>query len=338
MYSDKRQGFLQEVLRTWFEVLAVLGVAILILVLIIQGNEVSTIFVVLGIFAAAAFRLMPSITRIIGSIQSFRYSLPVLETLHKEFQITESVSSASKPENIVRTNSEFSDKLTFDHVSFTYPGANIPSLNDVSLNIYFGECIGIIGSSGAGKTTLVDIILGLIVPDYGKVVIDGDDICESLSNWQSQIGYVPESIFLIDDSLRKNIAFGIPDNDIDELLVNQAIQAAQLEDFVNTLPEGLNTFVGERGVRLSGGQRQRIGIARALYHDPKVLVFDEATSSLDNDTESEIMKTIHLMHKDKTIIIIAHRLSTVEKCDRLYMLDFGKVIDEGSPEELLPKR
>ena len=181
-------------------------------------------------------------------------------------------------------------------------------------------------------------MLGLIQPDSGKISIDGNDISDSVSNWQRQIGYVPESIFLIDDSLRKNIAFGIPDNEINDDLIEKAIRSAQLEDFVKTLPDGVNTFVGERGIRISGGQRQRIGIARALYHDPKVLVFDEATSALDNSTEREIMKTVHLMHQYKTIIIIAHRLSTVEKCDRLYVLDFGKIIDEGIPSDLLPQR
>jgi ATP-binding cassette, subfamily B, bacterial PglK len=337
-YAGKRQGFFSEILRTWFEVLAVIGVAIMILLLTIQDHKVSTVFVVLGVFAAAAFRIMPSVTRIIAAIQSIRYSMPVLNRLHEEFKIKESSYYRASFKDDKKKRSNFSDKLIFNNVSFSYPETNKPSLNDVTIKIKHGECIGIIGSSGAGKTTLVDILLGLIQPDSGKISIDGNDISDSVSNWQRQIGYVPESIFLIDDSLRKNIAFGIPDNEINDDLIEKAIRSAQLEDFVKTLPDGVNTFVGERGIRISGGQRQRIGIARALYHDPKVLVFDEATSALDNSTEREIMKTVHLMHQYKTIIIIAHRLSTVEKCDRLYVLDFGKIIDEGIPSDLLPQR
>jgi len=195
--------------------------------------------------------------------------------------------------------------------------------------------VGIIGTSGAGKSTLVDIILGLLKPDQGCITVDGIDIRNNIMSWQGQIGYVPQSIYLTDDTLRRNVAFGLLDNEIDEAEVIRAINAAQLQDFVTSLPHGLETIVGERGIRLSGGQRQRIGIARALYNDPAVLVLDEATSSLDISTESHVMEAVTALQGDKTIIIVAHRLSTVAHCDRIYRIDHGTVVDEGSPEAML---
>ena len=188
--------------------------------------------------------------------------------------------------------------------------------------------VGFIGTSGAGKSTLVDILLGLLTPDTGEVRVDGKDIQANLRNWQDQIGYVPQSIFLTDDTLRRNVAFGLADEQIDDAAVQRAIRAAQLEEFVAGLPDGLETLVGERGIRLSGGQRQRIGIARALYHDPAVLVLDEATSALDTDTELGVMQAVTALQGNKTILIVAHRLSTVEHCDRLYRLEQGMVVAE----------
>jgi ABC-type multidrug transport system fused ATPase/permease subunit len=191
-----------------------------------------------------------------------------------------------------------------------------------------GESIGFIGSSGAGKSTLVDILLGLLTPNSGEVRVDGVNIQENLRNWQDQIGYVPQSIFLTDDTLRRNVAFGLPENQIDDNAITHAIRATQLEEFVASLPDGLETLVGERGIRLSGGQRQRIGIARALYHDPPVLVLDEATSSLDTATEHGVMQAVTALQGTKTLIIVAHRLSTVEHCDHLFRLEHGSVVTE----------
>ena len=186
--------------------------------------------------------------------------------------------------------------------------------------------MGFIGTSGAGKSTLIDVILGLITPDKGQVQIDGIDIQSNLRGWQDHIGYVPQSIFLTDDTLRRNVAFGLPDELIDNEAVLKAIKSAQLDEFIRTLPLGMETMVGERGVRLSGGQRQRIGIARALYHDPKVLVLDEATSALDMDTEKEVMQAINALTGDKTLLIIAHRLSTVSNCDCVYTMEQGRIV------------
>ena len=191
-----------------------------------------------------------------------------------------------------------------------------------------GESIGIVGNSGAGKTTLVDIILGLLKPQSGQVFVDGLDIEHDMKGWHNCVGYIPQMIFMLDDSIRNNVCFGIDEKDIDEERLWMTLRDASLYEFVNNLPEGVNTQIGERGVRLSGGQRQRIGIARALYRNPSVLVFDEATSALDNDTEMAIMDSIHSLHGNKTMIIIAHRLSTIEACDHIYRVDNEKVIKE----------
>ena len=231
----------------------------------------------------------------------------------------------------------FRATLELSQITYSYPGAAEPALKDLSLTIQRGESVGFIGASGAGKSTLVDILLGLLTPDTGEVRVDGKDIQENLRNWQDQIGYVPQSIYLTDDTLRCNVAFGLTDEQIDDEAVQRAIQAAQLEEFVASLPEGLETIVGEHGVRLSGGQRQRIGIARALYHDPVVLVLDEATSALDAVTERDVMQAVYALHGDKTLLIVAHRLSTVAHCDKLVRLEEGRVVEEGDARVMLAK-
>ena len=211
-------------------------------------------------------------------------------------------------------------------------------LKEISLSIKQGESVGFIGSTGAGKSTLVDVILGLLVPIAGAVRVDDVDIQTNPRGWQDKVGYVPQSIFLTDDTIRRNIAFGLSSDNIDEAAVRSSLRAAQLEQFVNDLPEGLDTQIGECGIRLSGGQRQRIGIARALYHDPSVLVLDEATSSLDTATEKSFMEAVATLKGDKTLIIVAHRLSTVERCDYLYRVQRGQIVEEGKPELLLSKK
>jgi ABC-type multidrug transport system fused ATPase/permease subunit len=210
-------------------------------------------------------------------------------------------------------------------------------LQDVSLVVRRGEAVGFVGPSGAGKSTLVDVILGLFAPTSGTVLVDGVDIQDNLRNWQNQIGYVPQTIYLTDDTLRRNVAFGLGDENIDEQSVVDAIRLAQLEEFVASLPDKLGTVVGERGVRLSGGQRQRIGIARALYHNPSVLVLDEATSSLDTPTEHGVMQAVQALQGSKTVIIVAHRLSTVEYCDRLYRIEDSRLTEQGTFDEVVKR-
>ena len=329
-----RVGSLQTTLlqlpRLWLELLGVTGLAILVITIEAQGRDVSTIIPVLALFAAAAFRLMPSVNRVLGSVQSLRYGVPVIDVLHHELQL-----AVPAPGGHGAIGLPLRDRIELSGVSFSYEGADAPALCDVSLTIHCGETVGVIGASGSGKSTLVDVMLGLLTPTAGKVRVDGEDTRRGLRGWQNQVGYVPQSVYLTDDTVRRNVAFGLAEHEIDDASVRRAVQAAQLEGFVSSLAGGLETVVGERGVRLSGGQRQRIGIARALYHDPPVLVLDEATSALDTITEQGVMQAVAALQGEKTILIVAHRLTTVAQCDRLYRLERGSIAAEGSPAEML---
>ena len=320
----------QQLPRLWLELLAVVGLAVLVLSMMSQGRALEAVLPTLGLFAATAFRLMPSANRILGAVQTLRYGLPVINVLDAEFRLV-----AQKDAGPSLSVAPFRATLELSRITYAYPGAVEPTLNDLSVTIHRGNSVGFIGASGAGKSTLVDIVLGLLTPDAGTVRVDGKDIRENLRDWQNQVGYVPQSIFLIDDTLRRNVAFGLFEDQIDDAAVQRAIRAAQLEEFAKSLPDGLETFVGERGVRLSGGQRQRVGIARALYHDPSVLVLDEATSALDTATERDVMRAVEALHGSKTVLIVAHRLSTVEHCDRLYSLEQGKVVEKENLERSL---
>ena len=279
---------------------------------------------ILGLFAAAAFRLLPSLSRIISALHAFRFCLPAIKILEKDINLQAQAGILQT----VEQPGDFCEKIELNNVDYIYPSASTKTLMDISIAVKHNESVGFIGTSGAGKSTLVDVILGLLTPSSGKVMVDKKDIKKNIRAWQNQIGYVPQSVYLTDSTLKKNVAFGIEDEKIDEDAVWRAIKSAQLEEFVTSQPEGLEVIVGERGVRLSGGQKQRIGIARALYHNPSLLVLDEATSSLDVKTEHGIMETINSLHGEKTLIIIAHRLSTVEHCDRLYRLENGRVVEE----------
>jgi ABC-type multidrug transport system fused ATPase/permease subunit len=332
MRFGRLNATLQQLPRLWLELLAVCGLAIVVISMLVQGRSIDAVLPTLGLFAAAAFRLMPSAGRILNAGQSLRYALPVIDTLHAEFKLASLATTRTRS-----TITPFYGSVKLSNVGYSYPGAPVAALSGISLSVCRGETVGIIGTSGAGKSTLVDILLGLLTPDSGEVQVDGKDIQHDLRNWQDQIGYVPQSIFLTDDTLVRNVAFGLPNDQINEVAVWRAIRAAQLEEFVNSLPQGLATLVGERGVRLSGGQRQRIGIARSLYHDPAVLVLDEATSSLDITTERSVMQAVRLLQGTKTIFIVAHRLSTVEDCGRLYRLEKGRVVEEGTPKTMLLK-
>ena len=316
--------------RLWLELLGISGLAMLILMMLAQNKTIDIIIPTLGLFAAAAFRLIPSLNRVLTAAQALRYANPTLNRLFQEVNIAH-VDAKHKTDAPVI----FTERLSLMGIKYRYESVNHDALQDISLNFEQGKSIGFIGTSGAGKSTLVDIILGLLTPEKGHVLIDGVDIHKNLRGWQDQIGYVPQSIFLTDDTLRRNVAFGLPDELIDEAAVLRALKASQLLDFIAGLPLGLDTYVGERGVRLSGGQRQRIGIARALYHDPAILVLDEATSSLDSATETEVMKAVNALHGEKTLIIVAHRMSTVEHCDYVYKLEYGRVVSQGCVKEVI---
>ena len=326
-HTSRMQKTLLDLPRLWLELLAVGGLALLVLVLLAQGTKPNALLPVLGLFAAAAFRIAPSANRILGAVQNLKYSAPVINTLYQEMQLLEKTVFPQRTSLL-----SFKKTLELEHVGYCYVNAEHHALTDVSLVIPRGTSVGFIGTSGAGKSTLVDVVLGLLTPAQGKVTIDGVDIQTNLRGWQDQIGYVPQSIFLTDDTLRRNVAFGLSDELIDDKAVLRAIKSAQLEAFVDGLSQGMETLVGERGVRLSGGQRQRIGIARALYHDPAVLVLDEATSALDMATEKGVMEAINALHGEKTLLIIAHRLSTVSNCDRIYKMEQGCIVKDNATE------
>lgn len=325
-----RQLVCGQIPRLWFEVIAVVALCVLTAILLQQGRSLKDMIPILGLFAAAAFRLLPSVNRLVTGLQSIRFTNAIVSSLHADLMLP-----APPFHDRAVPPMSFCREVVIQNLSYRYPLASSNAADGVSLRIPHGSSVGLIGGSGAGKSTLVDIILGLLTPTSGKVLVDGVDIQTNVRGWQSIIGYVPQTIFLADDTLRRNVAFGLPEELIDDEAVRRALRAAQLESFVAELPEGWNTGVGERGVRLSGGQRQRIGIARALYHDPQVLVLDEATSALDMETEAGVMADVESLHGAKTLIIVAHRLSTVRHCDMLYRLERGRIAQAGSFAEVI---
>jgi ABC-type multidrug transport system fused ATPase/permease subunit len=325
----EKQGTLQQVPRVYLELLGIISISGLIFLMVSQGKQLIELLPTLGIFVVGAFRLIPSVNRVMISLQGLKSGEPVVDVLYNEFVLFNSYNQIEDNNTI-----SFKRSISVDNIFFSYNGDK-SIISDVSLKINKGETIGLVGKSGSGKSTLIDIFLGLLVQDSGKIVVDDVSNFNLIGSWQTQIGYVPQNIYLLDDSLLKNIAFGIPESDIDLVAVNKALDVAQLSEFVSNLPNGLDTEVGERGVRLSGGQRQRIGIARALYHDPEILILDEATSSLDSLTEEAVMESVFLLHGIKTLVIVAHRYSTLKFCDVIYKLEFGKITSMGTFDELI---
>jgi ABC-type multidrug transport system fused ATPase/permease subunit len=313
-----------------------------------QSGE--TIVSVLSIFAVASIRLIPTVSQLLiglGNLRNYSYAIDMLHLDLKEVEqagmVRKQFSSTTESKLISRGEKNdvsilpFFKEIELENISYRYPGTESPAISDVSIGIRKGASIALIGKSGAGKTTLVDIILGLLQPEQGDIYVDGISIYANLRSWQNLIGYIPQSIFLVDDTIERNIAFGVPDNLIDSEKLDKSIKAAQLKELVAQLPDGIKTCVGERGVRLSGGQRQRIGIARALYHEREILVLDEATSALDNETESLVTEAIKSLSGQKTMIIIAHRLSTIEHCDYIYSMERGRITSSGSYKEVVLK-
>ncbi|WP_234028537.1 ABC transporter ATP-binding protein [Lentibacillus sp. Marseille-P4043] len=327
--NNRYMSMLEIVPRIFLETLLVAIVLITLLIIVFQDINTTQLVSTMALFAMAAFRLMPSINRVMGLVTTIRYSQPALHVVYEDLILTkEQFQDDDDKEvmNIEKDKRVFRDCIQLNDVSFHYPDQEEYSVKDVSLTIPIGQSVAFIGESGAGKTTLVDIILGLFRPEKGNVLVDGKKLSEQKALWQNKIGYIPQSIYLSDDTIRGNVAFGLDGDMIDDQAVWSALEQAQLKDFVNGLPKKLDTFVGENGIRLSGGQRQRIGIARALYHNPEILFMDEATSSLDNETEKEIMKAFDGLKGNKTLIIIAHRLSTIENCDIVFKINKGRLI------------
>lgn len=323
--------------RYLMESVAFGGILLLTLALIGGAEGTAQALVpVLALYVFVGYRLLPALQQVFTSVASIRFNYPVLRGLHEDFTLVAGIHEATDGPAVADGELEFKDSIRLQGITFTYEGAPTASLRNVDLTIRRNHSIGLVGRSGAGKTTLADLILGLYEPASGTITVDGIRLTRgTIPAWRRRVGYVPQHVFLANASVAENIAFGLPPEEIDLAAIRKAAQLAQVEKFIASLPEGLDTLVGERGVKLSGGERQRIGIARALYHDPNVLVFDEATSALDGLTEDAVMEAIHSMSGERTVILIAHRLRTVEACERIVVLEKGAIVAEGAYSELV---
>ena len=327
---------LSQVPRYFIELIAFGAMISLVLVLIkVHSGNLGEILPILAVYALAAFKLLPALQQIYSNVSLIKGHTAAFDAVKDDLQQSfNSQNAITARINTVKI--DLKKEIILKDINFSYPNKSIAAVDGVSLTIPVNSVIGIVGSSGSGKTTLIDLLLGLLTPASGSIYVDKTHITASNKRaWQNLLGFVPQSIFLSEGSITENIAFGLPAHDIDMTQVHKAVSLAHLTELVEELPDGVHTKVGERGVQLSGGQRQRIGIARALYHKAEVLVFDEATSALDGITEKIVMDAIHEFSGKKTIIMIAHRLKTVEKCDLIYFMDKGEIIDEGTYQQLI---
>lgn len=319
--------------RLLIETVCIAGMVGYFVVTLGQGTQIKELVPQLTALAAAAMRLLPSVNRINNYQTSISYFEPffmgVSDNLQEEIhdgRVTYDVAVYRQKNEVEKL--AVSGEIRLEDITYKYPNTDVLIFDHADMTIPIGSSVGIVGTTGAGKSTIVDILLGLLQIEEGRILADGQDVRKQYASWLKNVGYIPQTVFMIDDSIRKNVAFGYPEAEIDDEKVWRALEEAQLDTFVRGLPEGLDTSIGERGIRISGGQRQRISIARALFEDPEVLVLDEATSALDNDTEAAIMDSINRLHGKKTLIIIAHRLQTIEKCDMVYRVENGKVSRE----------
>lgn len=311
------------------ETVCIAGLLGYILVLIVSGADVSAMISLFAAFGIAAMRLLPAASRINNQMTSMAFNEPFF------FNVSDNLVEETNEQNtdisyavVAKEKLPVTRAVTLQDITYHYPNSDKLIFDHASVSFPIGKSIGVVGASGAGKTTIIDIVLGLLNLQGGKVLADDVDIQSHYREWLANVGYIPQMIFLLDADIRKNVAFGIPEEEIDDEKLWYALREAQLDEFIKTLPDGVYTGIGERGIRLSGGQRQRIGIARALYNDPEVLILDEATSALDNDTEAAIMDSINRLHGKKTLLIIAHRLQTIEKCDMVYRVENGAIVKE----------
>ena len=320
---------LNSVPRLMIETVFISVIMLFILVYILRGGDVSLLIPQLTAFGIAAVRIMPSANRINTYLTEIAYNQYSLDFVYENLTESMKTDKAMRAERaaIAGPALHMEKEIELNHITFSYPDSDVRIFNDAHMVVKKGQSVGIMGPSGAGKSTIVDILLGLLHVQTGEILCDGTNIFSNYESWLAQIGYIPQSIYLVDESIRENIAFGIDADQIDDERIWQVMEEAQLADFVRTLPEGLDTTIGDRGVRLSGGQRQRIGIARALYHNPEILVFDEATSALDNETEAAVMEAINSFHGKKTMVIIAHRLNTIANCDVIYEVKDEKITE-----------
>ena len=332
--ASRYKAFVSALPRLFLETLGVIGLLSVTALLVAQGRDMAAVVPTLTLLGVAVVRLMPSFTKISSDFVAFKWGDRALTAVYNDLlELQDVVDAPAEPDSFDPL--PFEAGITIQDLRYSYPEAAGEALRGISLEIPKNHSVAFVGPSGSGKTTIADVILGLLTPTGGQVQIDGVDIQTNLSGWQRKIGYIPQHIYLTDDSIRRNVAFGLDDETISDDDVWAALDAAQLRELVESLPDGLDTFVGERGVRLSGGQRQRIGIARALYHQPEVLVMDEATSALDNETERRIVEALESLQGEHTLLIIAHRLSTVRNCDTLFFLRDGQLEVSGSYDELM---
>lgn len=319
--------------RLLIETIFMVSMLLFIMIYMLRGGNISVLIPQLSAFAVAAIRVMPGTNRINTYLSEIAYSQPCLDYLYEnltanmKMDVNGSVTGLAGKEQSTETRTRLQDKIVLDHITYAYPNTEKNIFTDAHMEVKKGQSVGIMGPSGSGKSTIVDILLGLLRVQSGTITCDGRNIFDNYADWLGKIGYIPQSIYLIDESIRDNIAFGIDADKIDDKRIWEVLEEAQLKEFVEELPEGLDTTIGDRGVRISGGQRQRLGIARALYHNPEILVFDEATSALDGDTEQAVMDAINSFHGRKTMVIIAHRLNTIAKCDVIYKVEDGKIAE-----------
>ena len=312
--------------RQLIETVTIAGVLGYVGVSMACGVELSSLAPLVAAFGVAAMKLLPSVNRINTYMANIAYFEPALNHIYEEFGVHAMDKTALMSGNEPKAKElEISKEIRLEEITFAYPNTEKKIFDKASMTIPVGKSVGLMGTSGSGKTTIIDILLGLLKVQEGKITSDGRDIFENYASWLSHVGYIPQTIYMLDASIKENIAFGVPKEEIDEERVWKVLEQAQMKAFVMEQPDGLDSQIGERGVRISGGQRQRLGIARALYHDPELLVFDEATSALDNDTEEAIMEAIDSLHGQKTLVIIAHRLRTIENCDVIYEVRDGKI-------------
>ena len=325
--------------RLFMEILAITIILLITALLLNIENSVENILPKLSFIGIAIIRMIPSFNSLTASITSMRRSIISFNLVSSEIKKYEKFvnKKGDKKTNNIKNKHFENNKIELDNINFTYPNTKKKVLRNINFDIRLGSSIGIIGQSGAGKSTLIDVILGLLEPSEGRVMINHQNIKDNYFGWYKQIGYIPQDIYLLDDTIRKNIAFGIPEQEINEKLLSDSINLSQLKDFISSLPEGLDTVVGNRGIKISGGQKQRIGIARALYRKSKILVLDEATSSLDITTEKKLIQDIEDLAGDYTLIIVTHRLSTIKNCDNIILLSNGQLLDQGKFNQLAIK-